>query len=59
MADHRLMKQLLSSESVTEEEVLELYEDLKNIYDNPVDSILEDAIVNRGCTYVESGVLAN
>lgn len=52
-AGHRLMKQLLSAESVTEEEMCELYEDLKNIYDNTADSLIEQAVVQRRCTYVE------
>ena len=50
--NHRLMKQLTMSADVTEEEIEELFYDLKYIFENSFDAPIESAI-KRGCAYIE------
>jgi len=49
---HKLIQQL-SAANVSEEEIMELYQDLQFIYDNPFDAEIEKAITIRKCSYVE------
>ncbi len=50
--DHRLFNQLYES-NVTDEEVAELFDDLKFVLENPFDAQIEEATSIRGCAYVE------
>ena len=50
---HKLINQLSAAPNVTEEEILELYQDLQFIYDNPFDAAVEEAVTVRKCAYVE------
>jgi hypothetical protein len=49
---HKLFNQL-SAAHCSEDEIAELYDDLKYIFDSPFDNELNVAITQRGCTYVE------
>jgi hypothetical protein len=49
---HKLMGQLMAA-NVSEEEIAELYEDLKYVFDSPFDTAIGIAVDTRGCTYVE------
>jgi hypothetical protein len=49
----RLINQLSSSPDVSEEEILELFQDLTFVYNNPFDEQIEIALTQRGCAYVE------
>ena len=50
--NHRLLNQITAAE-VTEEEIKELFDDLKFIYDNPFDETIRKAIAERCVAYVE------
>lgn len=52
MMNHKLINQL-SSANAAEEEIEELFQDLKFIYENPFDQAIEEAVNKRGCAYVE------
>ena len=52
MAGHILITQLMAADP-DEEDVLELYEDLKEIFDDPFTDNINQAITERGCTYIE------
>lgn len=57
--DHRLINQLTASDA-TEDEIKELYEDLRYIFENPFDCSINEAISQRGCAYIEqTQLLAN
>jgi len=51
MADHKLFHLLMDADA-SEEEIEELFQDLKQIFENPFDENIELAI-GRGSTYVE------
>jgi hypothetical protein len=50
---HKLMGQLMAAE-VSEDEIAELFEDLRYIFDNPFDTLINEAVTLRGCTYIET-----
>ena len=50
--NHRLLNQITAAE-VTEEEIKELFDDLKFIYENPFQETVEKAIVERAVAYIE------
>lgn len=52
MSSHKLINQL-SAADVPEDEIMELYQDLQFIYDNPFDDAIEEAVTMRRCAYVE------
>jgi hypothetical protein len=49
--DHKLMGHLTASDA-TPDEIKELFNDLKYIYDNPFDTYINEAM-ERGCVYIE------
>lgn len=49
---HKLFHDLLGVGS-SDDEIKELYEDLRDIFDNPFDKFIKEAVSNRGCVYVE------
>jgi len=49
--DHKLMGQLNASDA-TPDEIEELYQDLRFIFDNPFDSLISEAM-ERGCVYID------
>jgi len=50
--NHKLFNQLTAA-NVSEDEISELYEDLKYVFDNPFDILIDDAVTKRGCAYIE------
>jgi hypothetical protein len=50
--NHRLFNQLMAADA-SEEEVEELYNDLKFIFENPFDRAIEVALTQHGSTYIE------
>ena len=50
--DHKLFTQIAASDA-SEDELAELYEDLKFILDNPFAELIDEAVIKRGCVYVE------
>ena len=49
---HRLFDQL-NSANATDDEIEELYNDLKFVFDNPFDAAIHEAINVRQCSYVD------
>jgi len=49
---HKLFNQLASA-NVSDDEIAELYQDLKFVFENPFDQLIKEAITLRGATYVE------
>lgn len=49
---HKLFNQLMAS-NPDEDEVEELYNDLKAMFAGPFDDAIEDAVANRQCVYIE------
>ena len=49
---HKLINQLAAA-NADEAEIMELYQDLQFIYDNPFDTAIEEAVNVRRCAYVE------
>jgi hypothetical protein len=49
---HKLFNQLTAA-NVSDDEIAELFEDLQFIFQNPFDTLIEEAITLRGATYVE------
>lgn len=49
---HKLFLDLIGAGS-SGEEMKELYEDLRDIFDGPFDRLINDAVSNRGCVYME------
>jgi len=49
---HRLFDQL-SAANASDDEIEELYNDLKFVFDNPFDDAINDAIKTRQCSYVD------
>lgn len=41
------------AEKVTDNDIAELYEDLRYIFDAPFDDLINDAVVKRGCVHIE------
>jgi len=37
----------------SDDEIMKLYETLPDIFDNPFDKFINEAVNNRGCVYVE------
>lgn len=50
--NHKLINQL-SAANAAEEDIEELFQDLKFVYENPFDAAIEEAVNKRGCAYVE------
>ena len=51
---HRLMQMLMSAPNIQEEEIEELFNDLKYVFENPLDALIQQAITERHCTFVEN-----
>jgi hypothetical protein len=51
--EHKLFNQLVAADA-TDEEMAELYEDLRYVFGDPFDELIEEAVSKRGCVYVES-----
>lgn len=49
---HKLFDQLTAA-NVADDEIAELFEDLRYIFDAPFDELIKDAVSKRGCIYVE------
>lgn len=49
---HKLIHQIADA-NVDEAEIMELYQDLISIYDNPFDDAIIEAVNVRKCAYVE------
>ena len=49
---HRLFDQL-SAANASDDEIEELYNDLKFVFDNPFDDAINEAIKVRQCSYIE------
>ena len=49
---HRLFDQLTAA-NPSDEEFEELYLDLRSVFENPFDAAINEAIQQRGATYVE------
>jgi len=57
--DHKLFNQLVAA-NAADEEIAELYEDLRYIFDAPFDELINEAVSKRGCVYIEAcQLLAN
>lgn len=52
LMNHKLINQL-SAANVAEEDIEELFQDLKFVYENPFDAAIKEAVDTRGCAYVE------
>jgi hypothetical protein len=52
LMNHKLINQL-SAANAAEEDIEELFQDLKFVYENPFDAAIEEAVNARGCVYVE------
>lgn len=52
MADHKLYNYLMEA-NASQEEIEELYTDLKYVFDNPFDPLI-NAAMERGCTYIDT-----
>jgi len=52
---HKLFEQLTAS-NVTDEEIEDLYNDLKFVFDSPFDNAIDEAIKVRKCAYIEQAV---
>jgi hypothetical protein len=50
---HRLFNLLMSTPEVTESEIEELFSDLKFVFENSFDTLIEEAVSSRKCTYIE------
>jgi hypothetical protein len=46
------MSQLMAS-SPSEDDITELYEDLKYVFDSPFDTLINEAVIERGAVYIE------
>ena len=49
---HKLFLDLIGA-GTPDEDMKELYEDLRDIFDGPFDKLINDAVSNRGCVYME------
>ena len=50
--NHKLFNQLTDA-NVDDDEIEELYQDLRFIFDDPFDVVINDAIKQRGVVYIE------
>ena len=50
---HKLFDQLMDA-NASDDEIEELYKDLKNIFDAPFDELINEAVNKRGCVYIEN-----
>lgn len=50
--EHKLFNQLMAA-NAADDEIEELYKDLKNIFDAPFDELINEAVNKRGCVYME------
>lgn len=48
-----ILCQQLFDANATDEEIAELYNDLKYIFDAPFDELINEAVNKRGCAYIE------
>ena len=56
---HKLFDQLMDA-NASNDEIEELYKDLKNIFDAPFDELINEAVNMRGCVLIEvAQTLAN
>lgn len=53
MSDHRLFNNLREL-NPTDDEIAELYEDLRYVFDSPFDNAINEAIIVRKCAYIEA-----
>jgi len=49
---HKLFDQLAAA-NVADDEIAELYEDLRYIFDSTFDEYINEAVNKRGCVYIE------
>lgn len=49
---HKLFNELTAA-NVTDEEIEDLYNDLKFVFDSPFDTAIDEAIKVRKCAYIE------
>jgi hypothetical protein len=49
---HKRFIELLGA-GTSDDEFKELYEELRYIFDSPFDKLINEAVSNRGCVYVE------
>ena len=49
---HKLFDDILAT-NPTDVEIKELYEDLRHVFDSPFDELINEAVSNRGCVYLE------
>ena len=49
---HKLFDQLMAAEA-SDDEIAELYNDLKYLFDAPFDELINEAVNKRGCVYME------
>ena len=50
--EHKLFNQLMAA-NVEDDEIAELYEDLRHIFENTFDDLINEAVNKRGCVYLE------
>lgn len=50
--DHKLFNQLMAAKA-TDDEIAELYEDLRHIFDDPFNDLINEAVSKRRCIYLE------
>jgi hypothetical protein len=50
--NHKLFNQLVAAHP-SENEITELYEDLRYVIESPFDTLIAEAVTNRGCAYID------
>lgn len=50
--EHKLFNQLVAA-NVADEEIKELYDDLRHIFESTFDELINEAVNKRGCIYLE------
>jgi hypothetical protein len=50
--EHKLFNQLMEA-NASDDEIAELYEDLRCIFNTPFDELINKALNERGCVYIE------
>jgi hypothetical protein len=48
---HKLFDQLMA-ENVTDDEIADLYKDLRHVFDTTFDGFINEAVSKRGCVYI-------
>ena len=50
--EHKLFNQLVAAK-VADDEIAELYADLRYIFESTFDEVINEAVNKRGCVYIE------